>query len=273
MSENPHIGSTLDVAHLAETGEVRTYDCRTTHHEGCACHEAMHRSEVARLTRERDEALAEVTRLRGVVHTYMTSHDEQIAQERLALIGQSARDLATETATRTALRTQESRIMGILADASVPVGDVVRGVEALARRCDALNAEVNATMRRLQEAHEERDALHQELADMDPNATAQARDERDAALRELARACSVLTRNIAPTDPHQAAQHLIEEYLDTARERDHFEALAIQRGRWARLWHREARRLWDEVQVLSDPDAPYTEVDPEEFMREIGGDQ
>ena len=204
-SPNHHIGATLDVAHMAETGEVRTYDCRTTHHEGCACHEAAHRSEVERITRERDEALREVTRLRGVVHTYMTSHDEQIAQERLALIGQAARDLATETATRAALRTQESRILGILADAGVPVGDVVRGVEALARRHDALNAEVNA--------------LHQELADMDPNATANAH-------------------------------------------------------RWSRLWHREARRLWAEVQALSEPDAPYVDIeDVAEFLRKLGGDQ
>lgn len=62
-ASNPHIGSVLDVAHLAETGEVRTYDCRSTHHEGCACHEARHRAEVERLTRERDAAWRTIARL------------------------------------------------------------------------------------------------------------------------------------------------------------------------------------------------------------------
>ena len=272
--------------------QIRASDWCAAHREWSPCPDCETEATIARLTRERDEALREVTRLRGVVHTYMTSHDEQIAQERLALIGQAVRerdaaraeaedaaaaynaarrDLAAETATRTALRTQESRVMGILADAGVPVGDVVRGVEVLAKRHDALNAEVNATLRRLQEAHEERDALHQELADMDPNATAQARDERDAALHQLRRACGVLTRNKSPDDPHQSAQAIIEEYRDTANERDHFEELAIQRGRWSRLWHAEARRLWLEVQALSDPDAPYAEVDPREFARQLGG--
>ena len=238
--------------------KIKASDWCSAHREWSPCPDCETDATIARLTRERDEALAEVTRLRGVVHTYMTSHDEQIAQERLALIGQAVRerdaaraeaeeaaaaynaarrDLATETATRAALRTQESRVMGILADAGVPVGDVVRGVEALARRHDALNAEVNA--------------LHQELADMDPNATAQARDERDAALHQLRRACGVLTRNKAPDDPHQSAQAIIEEYRDVSNERDHFEELAIQRGRWSRLWHAEARRLWQETQALA----------------------
>jgi len=218
--------------------QIRASDWCAAHREWSPCPDCETDATIARLTRERDDAraalaagqrelhrlahghgiegdgvcmhelvahdaLREIDRLRGVVHTYMTSHDEQIAQERLALIGQAVRerdaaraeaeeaaaaynaarrDLATETATRAALRTQESRIMGILADAGVPVGDVVRGVEALARRHDALNAEVNA--------------LHQELADMDPNATANAH-------------------------------------------------------RWSRLWHAEARRLWQETQVLA----------------------
>lgn len=45
--------------------------------------------------------------------------------------------LTTETATREALRTQESRIMGVLADAGAPVGDVVAGVEWIAERLAA----------------------------------------------------------------------------------------------------------------------------------------
>lgn len=62
---------------------------------------------------------------------------------------QARADLAAETATRTALRTQESRISGLLADAGVPVGDLVEGVRLLAQeRTDALAAE--------QEAHDER---------------------------------------------------------------------------------------------------------------------
>lgn len=53
---NPHIGSTLDVAHLAETGEVREVPtCGTTHYTGCACHEARRDALVAQLTAERDE--------------------------------------------------------------------------------------------------------------------------------------------------------------------------------------------------------------------------
>lgn len=33
--------------------------CGPTHHTGCACHEARHREEIARLTRERDLERAE----------------------------------------------------------------------------------------------------------------------------------------------------------------------------------------------------------------------
>lgn len=47
-------------------------------------------------------------------------------------------DLAVETATRTRLRTQESRISGLLADAGMSVGDIVASVAALVANRDHL---------------------------------------------------------------------------------------------------------------------------------------
>ena len=153
--------------------QIRASDWCAAHREWSPCPDCETADTIARLTRERDAARAE-------------------AEEAAAAYNAARRDLATETATRAALRTQESRILGILADAGVEVGDVVRGVEALAAR-----------------------------------------------------------------------------------------------ARWSRLWHAEARRLWREVQALSeeiaqerverlviqlsDPDAPYAEVDPREFARQLGG--
>lgn len=43
---------------------------------------------------------------------------------------------------------------------------------------------------------------------------------------------------------------------------------------WSRLWHREARRLWREVQALGAMlDDVQREVEPEQWLRDVGGDQ
>ncbi len=44
--------------------------CRTTHHAGCECHEQRHAEEIARLTRERDDARRERNVLAARVETY-----------------------------------------------------------------------------------------------------------------------------------------------------------------------------------------------------------
>lgn len=82
--------------------------------------------------------------------------------------------------------------------------------------------------------------------------------ERDEAQREIAtlraafaRAYGCVTRNKAPDNPHQAAQGIIEEYRDVSNEREEYAERAVQALHWSRLWHREARRLWREVQALS----------------------
>ncbi len=63
--------------------------CRTTHHAGCACHEARHADEIARLTRERDDAMHERNIQSARVETYsaeaarLRGEVQELANERL----------------------------------------------------------------------------------------------------------------------------------------------------------------------------------------------
>lgn len=110
---------------------------------------------------------------------------------------QARADLATETATRTALRTQEARVSGLLADAGAPVGDLVTGVAALVAERDKWRTatEEEAYGRGRAEGQgltrrSERDVL---LAEVDrlrgiaaKACLLSARAEHDLALREIA---------------------------------------------------------------------------------------
>ena len=103
------------------------------------------------------------------------------------------------------------------------------------------------------------------------------RDEARAEAEEAARAYNDVAADLRRTAAELATtqRELHRLIHGTAIEGDgacEHEIHADAARAWARLWHAEARRLWREVQALSDPDAPYAEVDPEEFMREIGGD-
>lgn len=87
--------------------------------------------------------------------------------------------LATETATRTALRTQESRISGLLADAGLPVGDLVEGVERLVRERD----EARAALDRM--------------------------DQRELALMEAVEVCEAVGREFAASKVHASTNDVI----------------------------------------------------------------
>lgn len=119
------------------------------------------------LRRERDEARAEVAELRALLDAMSAarapaSADELDAARMDAAVARA--DLAAETATRTALRTQESQISGILADAGMPVGDLVRGVASLVRERDAARAWARLWHREARRLWREVQALSGEMA-------------------------------------------------------------------------------------------------------------
>jgi len=71
--------------------------CDTTHHPGCACHEARHAEELARLTAERDDAFA-IIETRNAEHALlreqlaaMTARVEEL-EESAAMACQSPAD-------------------------------------------------------------------------------------------------------------------------------------------------------------------------------------
>ena len=123
--------------------KIKASDWCSAHREWSPCPDCETEATIARLTQEVAGLrlmLREVatTNTAGIDHALRCQRERDAAraeaEEAAAAYNAARRDLATETATRAALRTQESRIMGILADAGVPVGDVVRGVELLAAR-------------------------------------------------------------------------------------------------------------------------------------------
>lgn len=267
-SPNPHIGSTLDVAHMAETGEVRTYDCRTTHHEGCACHEARHRSEVERLTRERDAARAQYDRLRD--------GREDARRERDA-----ARAAYASASREWAERHEHARerILGLTGERDAARRELHRLTHGEDIEGDGVcRHEIDAQAARAErdEARAERAQLACEVSDLliaVGRLTASLADER-ARATEMHRRAQAAEGQLGRVERLRESHAVEVGRLISRRRWD----VSLWRGRyqqarrWSRLWHREARRLWREVQDLGAMlDDVQREVEPEQWIRELGG--
>lgn len=222
---------------------------------------------IARLTRERDEARAAYA---SASREWAERHEH--ARERILGLTRE-RNLAVDEINR--LMTEATYAENARLTASLAY-ETDRNV---ARSADvhAATMERDAWRHRAESAERERDELRLTLrgpAGTMASLLRSAEADRDEARAALARAYGCVTRNKAPDNPHQAAQGIIEEYRDVSNERDQFEEQAIQSRRWSRLWHREARRLWREVQALGAMlDDVQREVDAEQFIRNLEGDQ
>ena len=70
---------------------TRRFGCRTTHHEGCACHEARHAREVAELRARLDEALMREGALREAARSLCDALDDDASHARICKLHEALR--------------------------------------------------------------------------------------------------------------------------------------------------------------------------------------
>ena len=93
---------------------------------------------------------------------YLSPNDRAALLHVLDLLTNAEWDLATETAARAALRTQESRALGMLADAGAPV-DLLDGVARVVRERDEARAKSAQHVEHLESLTQERDRLRVDI--------------------------------------------------------------------------------------------------------------